>query len=97
LCANGLSASLINPNYGFASLPSAKLSSTLLPGAYFLSRAQTVEVPREGGEMGKRKKKVKRDDWQKKATKLVHLLGGYVLIFVAIEKAAQSVTNNWPF
>jgi hypothetical protein len=76
---------------------SGKLLVTPFPGAYFLPQVfcfRTVEVPREGGDMGKRKK-VAPLDWHRKATVCAQLLSGSACLIVAISKLIDAV-SNWP-
>lgn len=70
------------------------LVSTPFPGAYFLPR-WTVEVPREGGEMGKRNKVKPPLDGHKKATVCAQLLVGSARLLVAISKLIEAL-SNWP-
>jgi hypothetical protein len=53
-----------------------------------------VEVPRERGDMGKRKK-ARRPEWYEKATMSVQLLRACAHLTVAVSVLIHAV-NNWP-
>jgi hypothetical protein len=72
---------------------SVRLFLTPFPGVYFPPQ-RTVEVPREGGDMGKGKK-ARRPEWYEKATMSVQLLKGCAHLTVAVSILIHAV-NNWP-